>query len=336
VPAQPTPTVEPFASADALAPADLERAVEAFNAGWAEWSPGHRRVDGIALRDADRFTHPPEAMHRWLARGSDGALDGFAWVVWRDGEPGASGSRLFVHPDARRRGVGTALVRALASTAKQHDRTGMTLEVAVDGVADQACARAGLKEDMVVELNVTDPRQVSGELLDGWVAAGEAAEGYSIVGYEGRCPDELAEDFIHARHIMNDAPRWEGEPELSFTVSELRAAEDAAARSHLDWWNLGVRHDASGEMVGISDMYLPSARPWLVFQGDTGVAPAHRGHRLGAWMKAVNHLRLRYERPAVERVETWNAAANEPMLRINRALGFAPEQLFRGWLMSFD
>jgi hypothetical protein len=31
-----TPAIEPFDAAAALAAADLERAIEAFNAGWAE------------------------------------------------------------------------------------------------------------------------------------------------------------------------------------------------------------------------------------------------------------------------------------------------------------
>jgi hypothetical protein len=71
------------------------------------------------------------------------------------------------------------------------------------------------------------------------------------------------------------------------------------------------------------------------FQGDTGVRPDHRGHGLGAWMKAVNHLRLADERPDVEWVQTWNADSNEPMLRINRALGFAPVQRFDVWYRPF-
>ena len=100
-----------------------------------------------------------------------------------------------------------------------------------------------------------------------------------------------------------------------------------------DWWAVGVRHDESGEIVGISDLYLPQARPWIAFQDDTGVAAAHRGHRLGAWMKATNHQRLRRERPEVEVVSTWNATQNAPMLRINRALGFAPAQHFRAWFL---
>ena len=113
----------------------------------------------------------------------------------------------------------------------------------------------------------------------------------------------------------------------------MRAAEVANVVARHDSWVVGVRHDDSGEVVGLSDLFLPQARPWIAFQGDTGVVAAHRGRRLGAWMKAVNHQRLRRERPEVEVVSTWNASQNEPMLRINRALGFAPAQRFRAWFL---
>ncbi len=107
--------------------------------------------------------------------------------------------------------------------------------------------------------------------------------GYSLVAYDAPCPTlELAEDFIHARHIMNNAPRWEGEAEATYTVVELQAVEAASVAAHQEWWNVGARHDATGELVGISEMYLPVGRPWIVFQGDTGVHPDHRGRGLGA------------------------------------------------------
>jgi len=53
-------------------------------------------------------------------------------------------------------------------------------------------------------------------------------------------------------------------------------------------------------------------------------------------LKAVNHLRLGSERPEVEIVQTWNADSNEPMLRINRALGFQPVQRYQGWFLPLD
>jgi GNAT superfamily N-acetyltransferase len=326
-----TVTIEPFAWASALSPSDLAAVTRIHNDAWAEWVPGEPPMSEAAYVDSDRFTAHPERMTRRLARDDDGVVVGHGHAFWRE-EPGGCGVRVFVDPAARRQGVGRTIGRALAAEAQAEGRTSITLEAAVGSPEETVAKRAGFRPDMVVELNRTDPRTIPDALLEGWRAAGERASGYSLVAYDVPCPSEdLARDFIHARHVMNDAPRWEGEAEATYTVEELLAVEAASVAAHQQWWNIGVRHDASGELVGISEMYLPSSRPWIVYQGDTGVNPDHRGHGLGAWMKAVNHLRLRDERPDVEIVQTWNATSNEPMLRINRALGFGPVQRFQGW-----
>lgn len=328
--------IEPFAWASELAPADLAAVAGIWSAAWAEWVPGERATSPEAFVDYDRFTAHPEQLHRCLARADDGEVVGHGQVHWREG-PGGGIARVFVAPPQRGRGIGRALFEELLSVARTGERSSLTLEAVEDSAAATMCAAAGLRPDMVMELNRTDPRAIPVDLLEGWRAAGEAAAGYSLEAYDVPCPNEaVAADFIHARHVMNDAPRWEGEPEATYTVDELLAVEAASVAAHQDWWNVGVRHDATGELVGISEVYLPRARPWIVFQGDTGVHPDHRGHGLGAWMKAVNHLRLRDERPDVEVVQTWNATGNEPMLRINRALGFAPVQRFQGWFLSME
>jgi GNAT superfamily N-acetyltransferase len=62
----------------------------------------------------------------------------------------------------------------------------------------------------------------------------------------------------------------------------------------------------------------------LTEQESTVVLPAHRGHRLGMLVKAVNlqaHARLR---PDTRRIYTWNNEDNAHMLAINVALGFRP------------
>lgn len=324
--------IDPYSSADELSDRDVASIVAIHNQCWDEWIPGEPPITVEAFRDDDRFTHAPEVVLRHLARDSDGEVVGFGSVLFRDGEPGGCVIQLFVASDRRRRGVGTALGTALVDVAAHAGRSGVTFEVVESGPLGPELERAGFRFDMVIEQNRAPVASAPEELLAGWVAKGEGAAGYSLVAYDGRCEDDdLAASFIEARHVMNDAPRWEGEPPCRFTVAELRCAEAACAAAHLDWWNLGVRHDPTGTLVGLSEMYLPHARPWIVFQGDTGVDPAHRGHGLGAWMKAVNHLRLRRERPEVQVVQTWNAAANAPMLRINRALGFHPVQRYQGW-----
>lgn len=328
-----TLAIEPYEWASELSAEDLAIVARLFNEVWAEWVPGERPVSEAAFVDLDRFTTHPERMVRRLARNASGAVVGWGQVSWREG-PGACSMRVLVDPPHRQRGVGRALGAALADVARAAGRTGVTIEAVAVSDAEFILQAAGFAADLSVEQNRTDPRTVPIELLEQWRRAGEAAPGYSLVSYDVPAPSrELVRDFVHARHVMNDAPRFEGEAEATYTVEELVALEAVSVAAHQDWWNVGVRHDASGELVGLSEVYLPQARPWMVYQGDTGVHPDHRGHGLGAWMKAVNHLRLRDERPEVEVVQTWNAASNEPMLRINRALGFTPVQRYQGWYL---
>ncbi len=325
-------TLEPFAWAGDLSAADLAAVNRIHNQVWAEWLPGERAMSDAAYVDVDRFSAPPERIERLLARADDGAVIGHGIVFWRDG-PGGASLRTFVDAARRRTGVATALGRALAEIAQAAGRDSLTVEIAPGSDADAAVRRAeGFQADLLVELNRADARAIDLALLERWLAAGEQTEGHSLEAYDAPCPsDELAADFIRARAVMNDAPRAKGEAEATYSVEELRAVEAASAAAAQDWWSIGVRHDASGELVGLSELYLPTRRPWIAFQGDTGVRPDHRGHGLGAWMKAVNHLRLAAERPGIEVVQTWNAASNEPMLRINRALGFVPVQRFQSW-----
>jgi GNAT superfamily N-acetyltransferase len=328
-------TIEPYASAEGLAPHDLGRVVDTHNRCWDEWIPGEPPLSAEAYLDEDRLTHAPHVVLRRLARDAAGEVVGHGYVEFREG-PGACMLTMFVAPDHRRRGVGRALGAGLAAAAREAGRDGITIEVPEGDAVGSICERAGFKRDLLIEQNRTDPRAVSDALLQKWRATGEAAAGYSLVVFDDVCPDDqLASDFIEARHVMNDAPRFEGEPASTFTLAELRAEEAALAAAHTGRWNVGVRHDASGRLVGLSEMYLPRAQPWLVFQGDTGVVHEHRGQRLGAWMKAVNHLRLGAERPEVRAVQTWNASANEPMLNINRALGFRPVQTYLAWYLPF-
>jgi GNAT superfamily N-acetyltransferase len=335
-------TIEPSASPDVLSAPDLTAATAIYNAAWAAWVPGERPVSEVAYADGERVFHAPEVQHRFLARADDGARRGQAValgsVAWRDPEPepGACITRVMVLPAARGEGVASAMGRHLVEVCRDAKRIGMTIEAPVDSDGDEMCRRAGLRDDLTIDLNRADTRVATDEMLHEWVATGEAAAGYSLVAYDDRVPDDLLDAFTAARHIMNDAPRYEGEPESIFTAEELRAAEAAQAAARQHWWGMGVRHDATGDIVGLSDLFLVDARPWIGFQGDTGVAAAHRGHGLGAWMKATNHLRLRRERPLVEELQTWNASSNAPMLRINHALGYKAVRTIRAWFLPLD
>jgi GNAT superfamily N-acetyltransferase len=325
-------TVESYASADALDVEDLTAAAAIFNACWDEWVPGERPLSTEAYADQERNVPATKVHHRVLARDDAGQVVGLGDISWwsRPAE-GAAIAHVMVAPAHRNLGAGGAIARHLVDVARTAGRRGVTFELAVATVGEALCERAGLRGDLVAEINRTTPSAVTYGVLRGWVAAGEANEGYSLVAYDDRCPDDLAEAAIAARRAMNDAPQYEGHPADELTVEDLRAAEVASVAANQSWWGVLVRHDATGDVAGLTDLFLPRRRPWIAFQGDTCVVAAHRGHGIGAWMKAVNHLRVRHERPEVEVLSTWNAASNEPMLRINRALGYRPAGRFRVW-----
>ncbi len=48
----------------------------------------------------------------------------------------------------------------------------------------------------------------------------------------------------------------------------------------------------------------------------------HRGHRLGLLLKVAMLELLAATEPGLERIATWNAASNAPMIAVNDALGY--------------
>jgi RimJ/RimL family protein N-acetyltransferase len=59
-----------------------------------------------------------------------------------------------------------------------------------------------------------------------------------------------------------------------------------------------------------------------VYQWDTLVLPSHRGHGLGLALKAATMREAADLLQDRRRIITYNAAGNEPMIRVNEALGF--------------
>ena len=63
-------------------------------------------------------------------------------------------------------------------------------------------------------------------------------------------------------------------------------------------------------------------------QGDTAVARAHRGHRLGLLLKIDMLHWLAEAEPQLEVIETWNQADNAYMINVNEAIGYRLNRIF--------
>lgn len=286
--------------------------------------------------------HTPERFVRgWLAR-VDGAPAGEAVFEFETTEKNRhilSSDWVAVRPQFRRRGVADALLRNVLTSAAADELTTLLLWCHQgDPDVGRICAeRLGLVEGTSERCSRVRVADIDDDLVDRWNDEGRARDdGYDIVQFGGRCPDDVLPAYLQAASAMLDMPT----DDLEWQVTDV---DEGVIRSREDVWaasgtivarSLALAPDGSG--AGFSELFVNGFRPTLADQGDTGVVAAHRGHGLGRWLKAEN---LRYAQrlsPTFETIETYNAQSNPWMLDINVAMGFRPHLVWRGFQGPID
>lgn len=240
---------------------------------------------------------------------------------------------LLVDRGHRREGIGGSLLELVVGTARDDGRTVLSHAAPVGHPAATAFAeRAGATRSLVEHQNRLAVADLDRDMLERWVERSrELADGCSLVAFDGPCPEELLDRFAHLVVVMDTAPRGDIWEDTAVDASVTRENGLSFARRGGESWTVCARHDATGELVGYTELGFLPYRPWLAFQGDTGVQPTHRNRGIGRWLKATNALRLLDEHPEIEVVETWNAEVNAPMLSINRAMGFRSAAAWQEW-----
>ena len=255
-------------------------------------------------------------------------------VVGRDREGWVK--YLVVEPDCRRHGVGRALLAAVSDLARSAKCYRLTQAVAVNHAPGMAFASAiGATRALVNVQSRLRVEELDRAMLESWVQrAQQRARGYSLLAFDGDCADEWLEPIARVTAVMNTAPRGDATDDFHLTAEQVRENIDAFARQGNVMWWLSAHDDATGELVGYTELALSPYRPWLANQGDTAVHPDHRDRGVGRWLKAVNALRLLDERPDVREIETWNAGVNAAMLSINHAMGFRTVAEWQAWALD--
>lgn len=311
---------DPFDPATAGAYCDLV-------ADTARWVPEGLRVPCAFLLNDVRVVPADVRKHVWLAY--DGpSLAGAAELQWWEAPDNRN--RAWLHFETRDAAPLDALLDAAASVAVPAGRTLLNIE-AEQGSADSAwLAERGGRLGSIEEHNVTRLASLPRADLAAW--ATNVPEGYELVSFDGPAPDDIVAPYVRLTNSMNDAPRDDLTMEdWTFSADRLRTWEAGnAARGH-EVWTVVARHVETGELAGFNQLILRPEWPESVQNEDTAVTAAHRGHGIGLWVKAANLLRVVTERPEAVCVETWNAASNDHMLRVNRALGFVCEHTWESW-----
>ncbi|MER6703090.1 GNAT family N-acetyltransferase [Streptomyces fumanus] len=268
----------------------------------------------------------------WLAYATDG--DGRTRPVGaatlrlfdRQGQEHLAETDLHVHPDARRRGIGTALLSAVVAEVRSEGRRSLIAETPASGTADLFCVRHGFRRALTLHhllLSLTEAHH--DRLVE---LTGTDRPGYRTVAWHGTVPDALADTFAAAKNAMNDMPTGDLDyGTLSWDAERVRAMAAVVAGRGDTLLTVAAVHgaesdDGTAEIAGFTEIVIPDGTATRARQYDTAVVPAHRGHGLGVWLKAHMLRQLHAKYPQVTEVETDNAADNAHMLAVNEQLGF--------------
>lgn len=285
-----------------------------------------------SMRDYLSVTMPGERKVTWLAEETEGdAARGIPPLgeanILMLGDIGVL--EIIVHPKARRLGVGRALLTEVVKRAKAEGFTALGVEVPGDTSAVDFYRRFGF------ECAFTEVRSVLKLDSVDWFTLGEIASrvgaGYRIDFFAGGPPPDLFAAYAAAKAEVREAHPI-GDLELrpsSYEPQRLQASINTLAARGLKLYVVVAVQESSGEVAGLTEVVVPQQHPTRADQYDTVVVPRHRGYGVGRAIKARMLFELRSAEPGIDEVQTWNAAINEPLIRVNQELGFVPD---RQWL----
>jgi GNAT superfamily N-acetyltransferase len=230
----------------------------------------------------------------------------------------------YVLKEARRSGLGTALARRALEVMEASDTRILTTDTEEE--AGHAFLRwLGAAEKMQGAENRLDLWEVDWPMVERWVDEGRARSPQSeLLFFEHRVPDEFLPVLCPAMSdMLNTMPFDDLEHgDIIITPETLKAQLyawlDTAGGAHHTY----ASREADGSISGITDVTYIPAKPDRISQMFTGVRPDCRGRGLGKLLKASMLLYLRHAYPEARWIITGNANSNDPMLAINRRLGF--------------
>ncbi|MEO6512639.1 MAG: GNAT family N-acetyltransferase [Nocardioides sp.] len=279
---------------------------------WAPWPTAYAT-----------WTTPRDDMHEvmWSAE-ADGQVVGMAHLfMGRLDNQHVAETHLFVHPDHRRRGIGSALLKTVTDRSRAAGRT--VLMTAPYSPVDGPGPGELFLDARGFELGIAEMQQACDldESEPGWPTPPET--GYRLEPWQDRIPEALVAGYCAMGEAFNsEAPL--GELDLEDEVwSPERVAERDERYLATGRHQFGVlAYAADGTCVGTTELFVNQAATWRALQGGTLVVRGHRGHRLGLALKLVNLRAVRATYPDCRLVFTAVAGVNAPMNAVNEVLGF--------------
>jgi GNAT superfamily N-acetyltransferase len=305
--------------------AEVRSLVETVNSVLATDLPDDPPWQDVQVRDYLAETMPGERRISWVAeddRLPEGESEIFAHVnMLLLGDIGVL--EIMVHPRLRRRGLGRQLVAVAARRAYLEGFSTIGVE-AIGGTPAIA-----FYESLGFEREYVETRSVLTLTAVDWPALGVMAtaigNGYRVEYHPGGPPDHLLEAYAQAKLEAQDDLDLDLAPRSS-DPQRLRDSLETLHKRGLKPYIVLAIHESTGVVAGLTEVVVPAQHPERADQYDTIVVRDHRGYGIDRAIKARMLFELRQAEPDLREVQTWNAQANESMLKVNAELGFLPDR----------
>lgn len=231
--------------------------------------------------------------------------------------------RIVVRPEARRRGLGTSLLRHAAGRARVLGRTLLAAETEEHSAGEAfagrfKAARGHTLVRRVLDLSAVAPARLA-SLRD--EAAAHSA-GYSLVRWRDATPAAYLGRVAAVYEAMNDAPRDPGREAAAWDSVRVRRDDAITAAFGCRGYQVAAVHDVTGDMAALTGILVDRVYPSWGIVTITAVTEPHRGRRLGLAVKIAAQEWAASAEPALRWIETDNAAVNRHMIAVNEALGY--------------
>ncbi|MCW2751768.1 MAG: hypothetical protein JWR83_2878 [Aeromicrobium sp.] len=226
--------------------------------------------------------------------------------------------QIYVAPDRRREGHGTAMESYLADVARERGRTSLMGEARWE--FGQTAYRA-FAEARGYHLDLADGHRVLD--LPATLPDAPVRDGYTLHDWRERTPDEWIDQYANMVSVfVQEAPMGDHPFENEFYDAARVRADEQRLIDQGRIMQVVAAVSPEGELAGHTQLVFPAADPGDVYQWATLVLPAHRGHGLGLSLKVAAMEAAADLLEGRQYVHTGNALSNEPMIAVNDAMGY--------------
>jgi len=275
-----------------------------------------------------------ESVDRWVLRDDSDSIVAVGVAVRHLGQNLDNGfARVHVREDMRKQGLGTILAEPILQMLHDDGRKRLATGAAEGTVGEIWAEKLGMKMVLQEKRSRLDVADIDRDQMTSWIGkASERAADYDLHFYRAPFPEEVLGRYCELQFQMNTAPLDDYKEDDLVVTPEIWRDWEAKADAALTDINTFIAvHRPTGDLVGSTSIETDRLWPEQAWQWETVVHPDHRNQGLGRWLKASMIGKLATMDTPIERIDTFNAGSNAPMLGINLAMGFQPILVTNTW-----